>query len=143
MASAAEGKPQRRQVRRFPLSMYANTYQVERRRREVIHEGIENIAKLVPGTEKNKGAILGRTAQYVQELQEQVAKFPTERTTYDIAIKELTKRIDQSKDALKQAYAESNKWQQRCRDAGLQFDDYDGTSPDFDGLGTDDLDIGS
>ena len=116
---------------------------VERRRREVINEGIENIAKIVPGTEKNKGAILGRTAQYIQELQDQVAKFPTERQTYDITIKELTKRIDQSKDSLKQAWTESNKWQQRCRDAGLQFDDYDGSAPDFDALGTDDLELGS
>ena len=36
------------------------------------------------------------------------------------------------------AWAESNKWQKRCRDAGLHFDDYDlGLGGDDDGLGTD------
>ena len=87
----------------------------------MINEGIENIAKIVPGTEKNKGAILQRTAQYIGELQDQIAKFPTERQTYDITIKELTKRIDQSKDSVKQAWQESNKWQQRCRDRRIVF----------------------
>jgi len=29
------------------------------------------------------------------------------------------------KESARTAWAESNKWQQRCRDAGLHFDDYD------------------
>jgi N-acyl-L-homoserine lactone synthetase len=70
-----------------------------------------------------------------------VAKFPAERSTLDVAIKELTKRIDQSRDAVKQAWQESKKWQQRCREAGLSFDDYDDLSPDFDALGAADLDV--
>jgi transcriptional regulator CBF1 len=106
----------------------------------VINDGIENIASLVPGNEKNKGAILGRTASYIEELQAQVGKFETERATLDAAIKELTKRVENSRDTIKQAYAEANKWQQRCRDAGLSFDDYDGPAPDFDGLHQSDLD---
>ena len=98
----------------------------------------------MPGTEKNKGAILQRTAQYIQGLQDQISKFETERQTLDTAIKELTKRLDSSRDSMKQAYQESNKWQQRCRDAGLSFEDYDGPGTDFDGLNTADLDaIGS
>lgn len=118
------------------------SYAVERRRREVINDGIETIAKIVPGTEKNKGAILQRTAQYIQELQEQVSKFETERATLDVSIKELSRRVDQSKESMKQAWQESNKWQQRCRDAGLTFDDYDGAVGDFDSLGNTDLDTG-
>ena len=113
---------------------------MERRRREVINEGIENIAKIVPGTEKNKGAILQRTAQYVQDLQDQIAKFDTERQTFDVTIKELSKRVDLSREAMKQSQNDANKWQQRCRDAGLSFDDYDGSGHDFDSLGTADLD---
>ncbi|RMD43530.1 hypothetical protein DV735_g1603, partial [Chaetothyriales sp. CBS 134920] len=120
--------------------------EVERRRREVINEGIETIAKIVPGTEKNKGAILQRTAQYIAELQEQAQKFGNERATFDIALKELTSRNERLKASVQHAWAESRKWQKRCQEAGLQFDDYDdgagvglvadgGVGEDFDGVG--------
>ncbi|RMZ83762.1 hypothetical protein DV738_g1041, partial [Chaetothyriales sp. CBS 135597] len=119
---------------------------VERRRREVINEGIETIAKIVPGTEKNKGAILQRTAQYIAELQEQAQKFGNERATFDIALKELTSRNERLKASVQHAWAESRKWQKRCQEAGLQFDDYDdgagvslvadgGVGEEFDGVG--------
>ena len=98
---------------------------VERRRREVINEGIENIAKIVPATEKNKGAILQRTYEYIQELLNEKSKFQDERSTFDIALQELTKRLDRMKETARNAWAETNKWQSRCRDAGLHFDDYD------------------
>ncbi|OCT50552.1 PENR2 protein [Cladophialophora carrionii] len=102
-----------------------NHKEVERRRREVINEGIENIAKIVPGTEKNKGAILQRTYEYVQELVNEKAKWQDERATFDIAIKELTNRLDRMKESARAAWAETSKWQSRCREAGLPFDDYD------------------
>ncbi|KAK7894451.1 basic helix-loop-helix protein [Exophiala xenobiotica] len=98
---------------------------VERRRREVINEGIENIAKIVPCSEKNKGAILQRTHQYILEMQAEKAQFQTERATFEIALRELTNRLDRMKESARTAWAESNKWQQRCRDAGLHFDDFD------------------
>lgn len=111
-------------------------FTVERRRREVINEGIENIAKIVPNCEKNKGAILQRTCQYIGELQQKERSQENERATFEIALKELTNRVDRMKQSAEAAWAESNKWQQRCRDAGLQFDDYDdGNLP---GLGEDD-----
>ena len=106
---------------------------VERRRREVINEGIENIAKIVPGVEKNKGAILQRTFEYVQELLNEKNKWVDERATYDIAIKELTSRLDRMKEMARTAWAETSKWQSRCREAGLPFDDYDdGALPGLD-----------
>ena len=104
------------------------------------NDGINVIAKLVPGTEKNKGAILQRTAQYIKELQASVAKFETERATLDVALKELTSRNDRLKDSLQQAWKDSKKWQRRCRDAGLQFDDYDIDSMGTDNVGDTDLD---
>ncbi|RMZ86039.1 hypothetical protein DV737_g307, partial [Chaetothyriales sp. CBS 132003] len=121
--------------------------EVERRRREVINEGIETIAKIVPGTEKNKGAILQRTAQYITELQEQAQKFGNERATFDITLKELTSRNERLKASVQHAWAETRKWQKRCQEAGLQFDDYDdgvgvglmadgGVGEDFDGVGS-------
>lgn len=92
----------------------------------------------MPGTEKNKGAILQRTCQYIAELQQKVASFENERATFDIALKELTSRNDRMKESARQAWQESAKWQQRCRDAGLQFDDYDGGA--LASLDDDDLD---
>ncbi|EHY57011.1 basic helix-loop-helix protein [Exophiala dermatitidis] len=102
-----------------------NHKEVERRRREVINEGIENIAKIVPCTEKNKGAILQRTCQYITELQTQKKSFETERATFEITLKELTSRCERLKESVRTAWMESAKWQQRCREAGLHFDDYD------------------
>ena len=106
---------------------------VERRRREVINEGIENIAKSVPGAQKNKGAILQRTYEYIQELLNEKNKMADERATFDIAIKELTNRLDRMKEMARNAWAETSKWQSRCREAGLPFDDYDdGALPELD-----------
>ncbi|KIW97383.1 uncharacterized protein Z519_02775 [Cladophialophora bantiana CBS 173.52] len=102
-----------------------NHKEVERRRREVINEGIENIAKIVPGTEKNKGAILQRTYEYIQELMNEKNKIDNERATFEITIKELTSRLDRMKESARTAWADASKWQSRCRDAGLAFDDYD------------------
>lgn len=45
------------------------------------------------------------------------------------------------KDSAQRAWQESSKWQQRCRDAGLSFDDYDDATGGLaDGLDADVLD---
>jgi Helix-loop-helix DNA-binding domain len=111
---------------------------VERRRRETINEGINEIAKIVPGCEKNKGSILQRAVSYITELTAKERSWNNERATIDVAIKELSERNNKMKANAEQAWAESNKWQKRCRDAGLHFDDYDlEIGGDEDGLGTD------
>ena len=67
-----------------------------------------------------------------------VHSWENERATYDIAIKELSHRNDKMKESAEQAWMEAAKWQKRCREARLQFDDYDdGAIPD---LGADDDD---
>jgi hypothetical protein len=58
-------------------------------------------------------------------MQAEKAQFQTERATFEIALRELTNRLDRMKESARTAWAESNKWQQRCRDAGLHFDDFD------------------
>jgi transcriptional regulator CBF1 len=98
---------------------------VERRRRETINEGINEIAKIVPGCEKNKGSILQRAVSYITELTTKERSWNNERATIDVAIKELSERNNKMKTSAEQAWTESNKWQKRCRDAGLHFDDYD------------------
>ncbi|KAL8951046.1 MAG: hypothetical protein Q9222_002960, partial [Ikaeria aurantiellina] len=45
-----------------------NHKEVERRRRETINEGINELAKIVPGCEKNKGSILQRAVEYIVQL---------------------------------------------------------------------------
>lgn len=115
-----------------------NHKEVERRRRETINEGINEIAKIVPGCEKNKGSILQRAVSYITELTAKERSWNNERATIDVAIKELSERNNKLKVSVEQAWAESTKWQRRCRDAGLQFDDYDlGIGNDDHGLGAD------
>lgn len=98
---------------------------VERRRREVINEGIENIAKMIPGNEKNKGAILQRTCQYISELQNKIASFDNERHVFEITSRELEKRNENLRESARKGWSEAAKWMARCREANLSFDDYD------------------
>lgn len=94
---------------------------------------------MVPGAETNKGAVLQRTCLYITELQKKVAAFDNERATFEIALKELTTRLDRMKESSRAAWAESAKWQQRARDAGLHFEDYD--EGDLTGLEEDDVNV--
>lgn len=100
---------------------------VERRRREVINEGIENIAKMIPSNDKNKGAVLQNACRFIQELQAKVASFENERNVFEITQQELTRRNQILKDSANRAWIETARWMTRCRDAGLQFEDYDGS----------------
>ncbi|KKY19185.1 putative hlh dna binding protein [Phaeomoniella chlamydospora] len=115
----AVGTPQWHQQRKD------NHKEVERRRRETINDGINEIAKIVPGCEKNKGSILQRAVSYINELVMERNRWHNDRGTLDAAVKELAFRFDKMKESAEQAWVESAKWQKRCRDAGLQFDDYD------------------
>ena len=60
---------------------------VERRRRETINEGINELSKVVPGNDKNKGAILQSALNYIGELLSRERARETERMTIDSAIK--------------------------------------------------------
>ena len=98
---------------------------VERRRRETINEGINELAKVIPGSDKNKGAILQSAVSYIAELLNKQHSWENERATLDIAIKELATRNDKMRESMEQAWVESAKWQKRCRDARLPYEDYD------------------
>jgi hypothetical protein len=102
-----------------------NVSTVERRRRETINEGINELAKVIPGSDKNKGAILQSAVSYIAELLNKQHSWENERATLDIAIKELATRNDKMRESMEQAWAESAKWQKRCRDARLPYEDYD------------------
>jgi hypothetical protein len=89
-----------------------NHKQVERRRRENINEGIAEIAKIVPGCEKNKGSILNRAAVYIRQLKETEAatleKWTLEKLLTDQAISELNRQVEVFKAELERVKLENN-----------------------------------
>ena len=60
---------------------------VERRRRETINEGINELAKVVPGCEKNKGSILARAVQYIHDLRAR-DRSGSEKRTFETSVLE-------------------------------------------------------
>lgn len=102
---------------------------VERRRRETINEGINQIAQLVPNCDKNKGAILQRAIEYISQLHEEKKQMNTRWEHTNLTTQQALAEINTQNAKWK---AEANrrgdialKWIQRCREANLKFDDYD------------------
>ncbi|OJJ48274.1 hypothetical protein ASPZODRAFT_150542 [Penicilliopsis zonata CBS 506.65] len=117
------GSPEWHQIRKN------NHKEVERRRREAINEGINQIARLVPNCDKNKGAILQRAIEYICQLHEE-KKNMTERweqsnMTTTHAINEISAQNSKLKAEVNRRGDIAQKWLQRCREAGLDFDDYE------------------
>lgn len=82
----------------------------------------------MPNCEKNKGSVLQRAVAHIHELVDTQAKstanWDLQRMALDQAVRELDLRCSKLKESMQQAWAESNKWQKRCRENGLQYDDY-------------------
>jgi hypothetical protein len=89
-----------------------NHKQVERRRRENINEGINELSRIVPGCEKNKGSILNRAAVYIRQLKETEAatleKWTLEKLLTDQAINELNRQVEVFKTELERVKLENN-----------------------------------
>ncbi|KAF7716726.1 Basic-region helix-loop-helix (bHLH) transcription factor [Penicillium ucsense] len=117
------GSPEWHQIRKN------NHKEVERRRREAINEGINQIARLVPNCDKNKGAILQRAIEYICQLQDDKKnmdeRFEQHSLTANHAINEISASNQKLKQEISRRNAIAAKWLQRCRDAGLEFDDYE------------------
>ncbi|KAL9097729.1 MAG: hypothetical protein Q9165_000055 [Trypethelium subeluteriae] len=98
--------------------------QVERRRRETINEGINELAKIVPGCEKNKGSILQRAVQFITQLKENesqnIEKWTLEKLLTEQAIAELSSSCDKLKEECQQTWAEVEKWKERARKLGYR-----------------------
>ncbi|CAK7263421.1 basic helix-loop-helix protein [Sporothrix epigloea] len=101
-----------------------NHKEVERRRRETINEGINELAKIVPGCEKNKGAILQRAVVFITQLKENetqnIEKWTLEKLLTEQAIAELSASNDKLKAELERLYGELETWRTAAQDAGLQ-----------------------
>jgi len=91
-----------------------NHKEVERRRRETINDGIAELAKIVPGCEKNKGSILARAVQYIQNLKEtethNIEKWTLEKLLTDQAMAELQQTNEKLKVELERAWREAEAW---------------------------------
>lgn len=102
---------------------------VERRRRETINEGINEIAKIVPGCEKNKGSILQRAVAFIQQLKENesqnIEKWTLEKLLTEQAIAELSGTCDKLKGELNRSYTELEAWKRCAERAGLHPTDED------------------
>ncbi|KAI9812230.1 MAG: basic helix-loop-helix protein [Phylliscum demangeonii] len=101
-----------------------NHKEVERRRRETINEGINEIAKIVPGCEKNKGSILQRAIDFITQLKDNEAqnieKWTLEKLLTEQAIAELSASVGKLKDECERAWHEAEIWKRTCEKAGLE-----------------------
>jgi hypothetical protein len=104
---------------------------VERRRRETINEGINELAKIVPGCEKNKGSILQRAVQFITQLKENetqnIEKWTLEKLLTEQAIAELSASNDKLKAECERAWREVETWKKTCQSAGLNPKKDDGS----------------
>ncbi|SMR46478.1 unnamed protein product [Zymoseptoria tritici ST99CH_1A5] len=103
-----------------------NHKEVERRRRETINEGINELAKIVPGCEKNKGSILARAVQFITQLKENetqnIEKWTLEKLLSEQAITELGTSCDKLKAECQRAWAECEQWKKAAQKAGVTID---------------------
>ncbi|KAI9882014.1 MAG: hypothetical protein M1823_006262 [Watsoniomyces obsoletus] len=107
-----------------------NHKEVERRRRETINEGINELAKIVPGCEKNKGSILQRSVAFIIQLkqneEQNIEKWTLEKLLGEQAIAELSAGMDRyQKEAERltqeneRAWREVEMWKKKCEAAGV------------------------
>ncbi len=96
---------------------------MERRRRETINEGINELAKIVPGCEKNKGSILQRAVSFITQLRENetqnIEKWTLEKLLTEQAIAELSASVEKLKNECERAWREADMWKKTCQNAGL------------------------
>ncbi|KAF2688843.1 hypothetical protein K458DRAFT_293374 [Lentithecium fluviatile CBS 122367] len=100
-----------------------NHKEVERRRRETINEGINELAKIVPGCEKNKGSILQRAVQFITQLkeneQQNIEKWTLEKLLTEQAITELSASCDKFKAECQRAWDDVAIYKRACDAAGI------------------------
>lgn len=83
----------------------------------------------MPNCDKNKGAILQRAIEYICQLQEEKKHIDERFEQHSITTSHAISEIGASNQKLKSEIGRRNhialKWLQRCREAGLEFDDYE------------------
>ncbi|KAF2836892.1 hypothetical protein M501DRAFT_938662 [Patellaria atrata CBS 101060] len=104
-----------------------NHKEVERRRRETINEGINELAKIVPGCEKNKGSILQRAVSFINQLKENesqnIEKWTLEKLLTEQAIAELSASCDKFKLECQRAWREVEIYKKALADRGVDVEE--------------------
>jgi len=99
-----------------------NHKEVERRRRETINDGINQLAKILPASEKNKGSILAKAVQYINQLKQNEAqyieKWTLEKLFMEQGMEELRKTNEQLKMNLEKAWRECEAWKKVAQSHG-------------------------
>jgi len=97
---------------------------VERRRRETINEGINELAKIVPGCEKNKGSILARAVQFISQLKDNenqnIEKWTLEKLLTEQAIAELSSTCDKLKNEVSHLRRDAEVWKTMGKRLGVE-----------------------
>ncbi len=97
---------------------------MERRRRETINEGINELAKIVPGCEKNKGSILQKAVQFIITLKQNetsnIEKWTLEKLLTEQAIGELSQSNEKLMAECERLYRELETYKRICQSAGLE-----------------------
>ena len=92
-----------------------------------INEGINELAKIVPGCEKNKGSILQRAVQFITQLkeneQQNIEKWTLEKLLTEQAITELSASCDKFKAECQRAWDECQIYKRACENNGILPDE--------------------
>ena len=83
---------------------------MERRRRETINEGINEIAKIVPNCEKNKGSILQSAVTYIIQLKSAHDAKLENHTMEKVVLEQAVSSLSSSNEALKKEIQKA--WQE-------------------------------
>ncbi|KAK4684380.1 hypothetical protein P7C73_g5798, partial [Tremellales sp. Uapishka_1] len=100
--------------------MFCEQKEVERRRRENINDGINEIARLVPNlTEKQmgKGTVLRRAAEYISELKDKIERIDEDAQKRDVEKAELEKELDHTQIRLSDERGRSLRYETSWREA--------------------------
>ncbi|WOO76861.1 Psilocybin cluster transcription regulator [Vanrija pseudolonga] len=103
-----------------PIKMKKDSHkEVERRRRENINDGINEIARLVPGgSEKmGKGMLLRRAADYLGDIANKMGRFDEELTSKDREKQTIQSELVHSQARLAEEHARSMRFETSWREA--------------------------
>ncbi|ODV64677.1 hypothetical protein HYPBUDRAFT_115835 [Hyphopichia burtonii NRRL Y-1933] len=91
-----------------------NHKEVEKRRRESINQGIQELATLIPTSDTNKAQILQRAVNFIKRLKENetnnIEKWTLEKLITEQAVSELSASNEKLKQELERAYREIEHW---------------------------------
>lgn len=95
-----------------------NHKEVERRRRETINRGIDELAKVVPDCDKHKGQILQRALEYIKKLKETeqqlLEKLTLEKLMAEQVISDLSNSNKNLKNELSNSWKEVEHWKRQA-----------------------------